>query len=211
MGDTPFEPFFDGLPPRRARRGTARPRSYARSFRCRSVTRRRTEASPGRFTDFLALHDALAERPGVDLRRVWLCGLACASAASALAAASVLLLHGLLRVEVPVFTATGTDTAALAYGICAGAMTVQATALLHVLVATAARPLRAFCWIGAMIVVLVTLLPLSADAPASAIIATALLDWAGGSGVIATLAAVAALSRGPGRDPFEGYGPPHLR
>ncbi|MBW8484791.1 DUF6069 family protein [Actinomadura parmotrematis] len=199
MGDSPF---YDGLPGRRAGRTTAGPRVHGRAFRCRAAPRRRREAPLYRYTDFVSLH-ATADPHEPDLRRLWWSGVACASGATALAAASVLLLRGPFGLQVPAFADGSSNTAALGYGICAGALTLQATALLHVLLATAAHPVRAFCWIGGIVVTLMTLLPFTLHRPLADAAGTALLNLVGGGGVIALLALSAAFARGHRPDPFE--------
>ncbi|MFC9972949.1 hypothetical protein ACFVH6_18860 [Spirillospora sp. NPDC127200] len=200
MAETPFEPYFHGGPGRKAGRrgGAGRTRPYQRSFRCRAALRRPAEPAVDRYAGFVALHEAISEETGADLRRLWWCGLAAAAAAGGLAAIAVLVLRGLLGLPVPVFVsaAAGSGSAAVSYAICAAAMTVQATALLHVLLATAARPLRAFCWIGALAVGLAALLPLLLDAPLGALLATSAINLLGGTAVVTVLAFVAAGSRG---------------
>ncbi|WP_083983490.1 hypothetical protein [Actinomadura hibisca] len=209
MAETPFEPFFDGGPGRDSGRrgGAGRVRPYQRSFRCRTALRRRPdERVMDRYAGFVALHEAISEPPVTDLRRLWWCGLAAAVAAGGLAAIAVLMLRGLLGLPIPVFVsgAAGTGSAAVSYAVCAAAMTVQATALLHVLVATAARPLRAFCWIGGIVVGLVALLPLLLDAPLGALLATSGINLVGGTAVVTVLALVAAETQGWDEPPFPG-------
>jgi hypothetical protein len=89
-------------------------------------------------------------------------------------------------------------TAALTMALCGSVAALQATALLHVLIAVAARPVRAFACIGAMAVTLATLLPLTLRVPPDAALGTAALNLAGGSAAVGLLGAVAgACARWP--------------
>ncbi|WP_067823293.1 DUF6069 family protein [Actinomadura kijaniata] len=191
MAETPFEPFFDGgsAEPRRER--SLGPR-YGRSFRCRSAARRDLCAER-----FIALHEAAADDPAADLRRVWGGGLLTAAGAGGLAALVAVIARGTAELPFPAFLTAeaGPGAAGFAYGVCATAATLQATALLHVLLTTAARPVRAFCWIGGIVVVLLTLLPLTLHAPLDAVLLTSGINAVGGSGVVALLAAVARAAR----------------
>lgn len=93
-----------------------------------------------------------------------------------------------------------TQAAALSYAVCALAGTIQATALLHVLVVTAARPVRAFTWIGAIVVLLLTAIPLTLRGPpVAAVLATSGLNLVGGTVMVTVMAAItAALLHRPG-------------
>ncbi|WP_157430603.1 hypothetical protein [Actinomadura macra] len=205
MPDTPFGRYSGGLPGRHASRPAPRP--FERSFRCPSTARRRpVEAPAKRYQDFVALHEEISGRSDPALRPLWWTGMACALVAAGLAFAVVLGTRGLLGAQIPVFAGrhTGTGAAATSYALCAMAGTIQATALMHLLLATAARPVRAFGWIGGTAVVLVAVLPLTLHGPPAAALGTAALNLAGGAGVIALLAAVVAASGGGPRGWPEG-------
>ena len=200
MPDMPFGRYSGGLPGRHV--GRPAPRPFERSFRCPSSARRRpVEAPATRFQDFVALHEEISGTSYPALRPLWWTGMACALAAAALAFAVVMGLRGVFGVQVPVFAGrhTGTGAAATSLALCAVAGTIQATALMHLLLATAARPVRAFCWIGGAAVVLVAVLPLTLHGPLVAAFVTAGLNLAGGAGVIALLAAVVAAAGGRSR------------
>ncbi|GAA2414363.1 hypothetical protein GCM10010191_25380 [Actinomadura vinacea] len=192
MGDTPFEPFFHGPPGRGRRRGSHR-LPLQRTFRCRSTLRSHTVASMARYEEFVRLHEAFSARPRVHARRLWLCGAGTAVIVGALMFGGVALVRGPLGIDAPVFAGRGASTqaAALAYAVSTMIASLQATALLHVLLAVAERPLRAFACLGAMAVALLTLLPLTLRIPPAAAWATAALDLAGGIAVVGLLAAVA--------------------
>ncbi|WP_019631238.1 hypothetical protein [Actinomadura atramentaria] len=184
-------------PHRRAAPWTGPPASYRRSYRCRTALDRGPDRLTRRYEDFVALHRELADEPEVDVRRVWWCGAALAVGIAALAGSAAFLLRGLLGVGVPAFLEpeAGPGAAGLTYGVCAGAATLQATALVHVLAGTADRPVRSFAWIGAIVVLLVTLLPLTLRGPLDAVLATAGLNLAGGTLIVALLTVSAAASR----------------
>ncbi|MFC0039733.1 DUF6069 family protein [Actinomadura rayongensis] len=182
---------------RRAARGTRPPASYRRSYRCRTALDRAPERAVRRYDDFVALHERWAAEPEIDVRRVWWCGVALAFAAAALAASAAFLGRALFGVPVPAFldAEAGPGSAGLTYGVCAGAVTVQATALLHVLSGTAERPVRSFAWTGALVVVIAALLPLTVRGDIAAMVATAALNLAGGTLIVGMLTLVGAASR----------------
>ncbi|MEU5882280.1 hypothetical protein [Spirillospora sp. NPDC047279] len=206
MGETPYGPFSDGRLPGGGPPRIPQQRPWQRSFRCpASIPPPIGLAPASRFDDFLALHESLSSRPQVSLRRLWLCGLGVAVLAAVTVFAGVLALRSLLGIEVPAGSGGMTaEAAATTYGVCALAATVQATALLHVLIAVAARPIRAFCWIGGLAVLLVTILPLTLRGAWDVALATGALNLVGGAGAVALLAVVAAASLrhpGPPRPP----------
>ncbi|WP_131742531.1 hypothetical protein [Actinomadura roseirufa] len=195
MPDTPFGRYSGGPPGRHADRPG--PRAWERSFRCPSTARRRTVEAPARrYQDFVALHEEIAAGPHRALRALWWSGLLCSLVAAVLAFAAVIGMRGAFGVQVPVFAGarTGASAAATSYALCALAGTIQATALMHLLLAAAARPVRAFLWIGGTAVVLLAVLPLTLHGPWDAALATAALNLGGGAAVAGTLAAVVAAS-----------------
>ncbi|TDD76158.1 hypothetical protein [Actinomadura rubrisoli] len=200
MPDTPFGRYSGGLPGRRV--GRPAPRPWQRSFRCPSTARRRpaAEAQAKRYQDFVALHEEISAGSDPVLRPLWWTGLACALVAAALAFAVVLGVRGVFGVLVPVFAGrhTSAEAAATSYALCALAGTVQATALMHLLVATAARPVRAFAWIGGTGVGAVALLPLALRGPRDAALVTAAMNVAGGTAVVGLIAAVVASAEAGG-------------
>ncbi|XVQ08978.1 hypothetical protein ACQP1W_41555 [Spirillospora sp. CA-255316] len=189
MGETPFEPFFHGP---RGRGNRQRPPLQG-TFRCRAALPGPTAAPMARYEEFVRLHEAFSARPRVHARRLWACGAGTAMIVSALMFTGVALVRGGLGIDAPVFVGAraSTETAALAYGVSALIASVQATALLHVLLAMAERPVRAFVCLGAMAVTLLTLLPLTLRIPASSAWATAALNLVGGVALVGLLAVVA--------------------
>ncbi|MBO2451975.1 hypothetical protein J4573_33150 [Actinomadura barringtoniae] len=204
-----FEPFSEGLPGRgqdEQRVSRPRTRPYQRSFRCRStLVQRRPAAAPmTRFEEFMTLHESMSGRPEVDLRRLWWSGLGAALVAAAMTFTGVMVMRGVFGIQVPI---GGGDlaphVAGATYAVCAVAATLQATALLHVLIAVAARPVRAFAWIGGMAVLIVTLLPLTLQGPIDAALATAAINLAGGAVIVGLLSSVAnSALRWPPDDAF---------
>ncbi|MFV2178586.1 hypothetical protein ACFHW2_35855 [Actinomadura sp. LOL_016] len=188
MPDSPF-----GRPGRSTGRPAARP--WERSFRCPATAqRRRTEAR--RYEDFVALHAEYSSEPEPPLRQLWWTGLACAVGGALLTFAAVLGLRGMFGIEVPVFAGTdvAVEGAATSYALCVLAGTVQGTALMHLLLAGAARPVRAFAFIGGLAVAIMTVLPLLLNGPPVARIVTAGINLAGGAAVVVLLCAVVSAS-----------------
>ncbi|MCP2335767.1 hypothetical protein [Actinomadura rupiterrae] len=203
MAEPPFGPSAGGAG--RPRRGgaarDARPRTDAvqRSFRCRHAVRR--ELPPQfRYTDYLAMHEDAAH-PDAEARRLWLVGLGAAFVAAILAFGSAYVIRVMSGLAVPSFVdrTLAPGNAGVAYAICSGAVTLQLTALVQILVATADRPVRAFLWTGGFLVVLVTALPLLVGGPIQASATTALLDLCGGAAAVAVLAAAASVIGPPPR------------
>ncbi|MFD0902497.1 hypothetical protein [Actinomadura sediminis] len=186
------------------RPGRSRPaaRPWERSFRCPSTAvRGRGEAPARRFEEFVALH--AEDEPELPLRQLWWTGLSCAVGGSLLTFAAVFALRGMFGIEVPVFAGTdvAVEGAATSYALCVLAATVQGTALMHLLLAGAARPVRAFAFIGGLAVALMAVVPLLLNGPPAARVVTAGINLAGGSAVVVLLCAVVSASmafrRGP--------------
>ncbi|GAA2585170.1 DUF6069 family protein [Actinomadura fulvescens] len=218
MGETPFGPFFDGRLPRKGggdrRTPRARSRSWQRSFRCRTSIPPPVDIAPmSRFDEFVALHESLTARPDVEPRRLWACGLGVAFIAAAMVFTWTIILRGLFGVPVPVGGSDlGPEHAAAAYAVCAIVATFQATALLHLMIMVAARPLRAFCAMAGLAVLVVSLLPLTFRGPLGIAAATGGLNLVGGSVIVTLLATVTAISlrrREPPPSPPSAW-PPRL-
>jgi hypothetical protein len=192
MGETPFESFFHDPRRRGQGRGSGR-RPLERSFRCRASLRGPAVAPMAQYEEFVRLHEEISARPGVYARRLWLCGLGAATIVAALMFAGVGLIRGVLGVPMPVFIGpgTGAGAAALGYALCAVTAALQATALLHLLIGVAERPVRVFAWVGGMAVAFVTLLPLTMRVPVEASLTTAALNLVGGTLLVGLLAAIA--------------------
>ncbi|WP_067800371.1 hypothetical protein [Actinomadura formosensis] len=169
------------------------------------MRRRPPEAPPKRYEDFVALHEEISEDADRPLRPLWWTGISASLLGGGLAFAAVMALRTVFGVQVPVFAGghTPATPAATSYALCAMAVTIQATALMHLLLATAARPVRAFVCIGAIAVFVLTVLPLTVRGPFDAALATSGLNLAGGTAVVALLSAVVGAARQfPGDGPF---------
>jgi hypothetical protein len=194
MGETPFEPFFHGPPERRRERRGSHRMPLERSFRCRASLRGPAVAPLERYEDFVRMHEAMSARPRVRAGLLWLCGVSTAMIVSAMMLGGVALVREWLGIAAPVFIAEGaeTETAAFTTALCGGVAVLQATGLLHVLLAVADRPVKAFSCIGAMAVTLATLLPLTLRVAPDVALATAGLNLAGGTAAVGLLAVVAS-------------------
>ncbi|MEV3920680.1 hypothetical protein [Actinomadura coerulea] len=194
MPDSSFGRNSGGLPGRHA--GRPAPRPWERSFRCPSAARRRPSEAPSRrYEDFVALHEEISrEGLGAPLRPLWWTGISAALVGGGLAFAVTIGLRSAFGVEVPVFAGghTAAAPAATSYALCATAAVIQATALMHLLLSSAARPVRAFAWIGGIAVALLAILPLTLHARLDAALATSAINLAGGTAVVALLCAVVA-------------------
>jgi len=148
-----------------------------------------------RYRRFVALHESLSLPPEVNERRLWAGGVAVTAAAALTAFTGVLVLRGLLGFDVPVFGGGGQAVPqAAVYALCAAAAGLQGTALLNVLASVTARPLRAFGWVGALAVLLVTVLPLTMSAPLVDALATAVTNLVEGCLIVGALAVAGAWS-----------------
>ncbi|WP_051712319.1 hypothetical protein [Spirillospora albida] len=173
------------------------PRPWERSYRCPATARRRPAEAPAqRYQDFIALHQEIAAELRLPLRPLWCAGAAFAVLAAGTVFLAVVVFRLMFAVQVPVFAAPDVPVgaAATSYAVCALAATIQATALMHLLLATAARPIRTFGWISGIAVGLLTALPLVVDGPLDAALATSALNLAGGASVCTLIAAVVTAS-----------------
>ncbi|MFC5181565.1 hypothetical protein [Actinomadura harenae] len=196
MAETPSGPpaAGGGRPGRGGARrgGRTHPQAWQRSFRCRRAVRP-ADRPAARYADFVALHDSF-EEADVAARKLWLIGLGSAVVTGILAFGSAYVIRTMSGVPVPSFVdrSLSPTAAGTAYAICSAAVTLQLTALVQILLATARRPVRAFLWSGGVLVLLITALPLLVGGPVQATAATALLDLCGGVAVVAVSAAAAA-------------------
>jgi hypothetical protein len=153
-------------------------------------------------------HRAAGPPPAFDAGRLWAGGLATALVAALTAAVGVLIATGLLDVEVlapPGFTGSEIGDYAIAAAIAA----LLATALIHLLLAAAPRPLAFFHWIIGLLIIAVTLLPFASAAELPTKLATAAINLVVGIAIASltsgTAARVARASRRTaGGDPALG-------
>lgn len=199
MTDAPFEPYPGDVPPPGARPRAVR-RPWEAAIRCPSTARRaRPEdaAELERFEGFAALHAAISAGPELDAVRLWAGGVGAAAVTALLTVLGWLIVQGVLGVPVPAPAEAGPTSVltGLGYALCAAAVCLQATAVLHLLSELTARPIRAFCWIFSALIMVATLLPFALDAPLDSRLATSAVDFAVGVVMLALLASTAALSQ----------------
>ncbi|WP_157996096.1 DUF6069 family protein [Thermomonospora amylolytica] len=198
MVKVPFGPDPDSGPgPRAHPHGRAR-QPLRGAYRCAATARRRgrEEASLERYRGFVALHGALSAGPEIRVGRLWAGGAVTALCAALVTVIGSLVARGLLGLPVPVPVSPRSEPVAMAvaYALCAAALTLQATALLHVLMALAPRPASALAWICGPVTVIATVVPLVVRAPLDAAVATAAINLVAGAVVISLLSATAALA-----------------
>ncbi|MFI0354962.1 DUF6069 family protein [Actinomadura sp. 9N407] len=134
--------------------------------------------------------------PAVNMARLWGGGVSTALVAALTAAVGVLFVRGVLDIAIMAPKSTGTfgGSTATAYVVMAGIGGILATFLLHVLILLAPAPLSFYSWIAGLTTVMITIAPLTADAPLSVKVATALINFAVGMVYVALLPQVAAAS-----------------
>lgn len=147
------------------------------------------------------------DRPGprVSASRLWAGGAATAVVAALIMLVGIVLCRGVFGVPVPVPTYTG-GISEVAYVLLAAGAAVLATALLHLLLAAAPRPLAFFGWIVFLATVVAVLAPFTNSILGSAghvamltsKLATAAINLAAGI-AIGTLLTGAGRSAGDGR------------
>ncbi|REE95376.1 DUF6069 family protein [Thermomonospora umbrina] len=206
MTKVPYGPSPDDGRGPRAHRERTRPRGAARrplrrAYRCRATARVGPDASLERYRGFVALHSALSAGPEIRVGRLWAGGLVTALCAALVTVIGGVLARGVLDVPVPAPVSPHTSglTVGVAYALCAAALTVQAVAMLHVLMAVSPRPVNAMVWVCGPITAMAAIVPLIVRADAEARVATAIINLATGVVVTGLLAATATLSaRWPG-------------
>ena len=129
--------------------------------------------------------------PALDAGRLWVGGLATALVAALTAAVGVLIATGLLDVEVlapPGFTGSVIGDYAIAAAIAA----LLATALIHLLLVAAPRPLAFFGWIIGLLIIVVTVLPFTSAAELPTKLATATINLVVGIAIASLTSGTAA-------------------
>lgn len=129
----------------------------------------------------------------VDAGRLWAGGLATAVVAALVAVAGIVVTRGLLHVPILAPKGDGLwgNANTLTYALCAGAVALAATGLVHLLALTTPRYARFFGWIMALLTVIAAALPLGLVTVLSSRIATAVLNLVLGIAITTTLTAVA--------------------
>jgi uncharacterized protein YhhL (DUF1145 family) len=140
-------------------------------------------------------------RPKVYGSRVWAGGIATAVVAALIIVAGVYIARDILNIPVLAPKAAGSlgNSTTAVYAVVAAGGALLATALLHVLLLGAPRPLRFFTWIAGLAVVLAVVVPFSEQAELQSKVATAVINLVAGVAVISLLTGTghAALQRPP--------------
>jgi hypothetical protein len=129
----------------------------------------------------------------LDMRRLWLGGVATAVVAALIVLVGVFIARGILGISVLAPAAAGDlgTSATAVYAVFAAACALMATGVLNLLLLGAPRPLAFFTWITALADVLAVTVPFSQGAPLSSKVFTALINLIVGVAVISLLNGVA--------------------
>src|ERR1700761_1756118 len=139
----------------------------------------------------------------LDMRRLWLGGVATALVAALIVVVGVLIARGILGISV-LAPATADDlgtSATAVYAVFAAVCALLATGVLNLLLLGAPRPLAFFTWITALADVLAVTTPFSQGAPLSSKVFTALINLLVGVAVISLLSGVARAAARPVEPP----------
>jgi hypothetical protein len=155
--------------------------------------------------------DTGVSQPAVlDMRRLWLGGVATAVVAALIVVVGVVIARGVLGISV-LAPATAGDlgtSATAVYAVFAAACALLATGVLNLLLLGAPRPLAFFTWITALATVLAVATPFSQGAPLSSKVFTALINLIVGVAVISLLNGVARSALRPVLPPPDQLRPP---
>ena len=146
----------------------------------------------------------------LDMRRLWVGGVATAVVAALIVLVGVFIARGILGISV-LAPATAGDlgtSATAVYAVFAAACALLATGVLNLLLLGAPRPLAFFTWITALADVLAVTVPFSQGAPLSTKVFTALINLIAGVAVISLLNGVARSALRPVRPPTDLVRPP---
>jgi hypothetical protein len=129
----------------------------------------------------------------LDMRRLWLGGVATAVVAALIVVVGVFIARGILGISVLAPAKAGDlgTSATAVYAVFAAACALLATGILNLLLLGAPRPLAFFTWITALGDVLAVTTPFSQGAPLSSKVFTALINLMVGVAVISLLNGVA--------------------
>jgi hypothetical protein len=157
------------------------------------------------------IEDTDVSQPAVlDMRRLWLGGVATAVVAALIVVVGVVIARGILGISV-LAPATAGDlgtSATAVYAVFAAACALLATGVLNLLLLGAPRPLAFFTWITALATVLAVATPFGQGAPLSSKVFTALINLIVGVAVISLLNGVARSALRPVRPPADRVSSP---
>jgi Family of unknown function (DUF6069) len=152
----------------------------------------------------------VSEPAVLDMRRLWVGGVATAVVAALIVVVGVVVARGILGISV-LAPATAGDlgtSATAVYAVFAAACALLATGVLNLLLLGAPRPLAFFTWITALATVLAVATPFSQGAPLSSKVFTALINLMVGVAVISLLNGVARSALRPVRSAGDWVRPP---
>lgn len=152
-----------------------------------------------RFEGYVALHAAVSAGPEINTVRLWAGGLGTAVVASLMTLTGGLIARDIFGVPVPAPMSARADVAVAAttYALCAAALALQATALLHVLLAVWPRPVRLFACISGSIALLTVLAPFALQVSPEAEVATAAINMLTGIVIVGLLCSTASAALWP--------------
>ena len=135
----------------------------------------------------------------VNAGRLWAGGVATAVVAALAVVAGVLVARGVLGIPVlaPKAASNFGNSSTVVYAGLAAGCALLATALLHVLLLGAPRPLAFFVWITALADVVVAAAPFTQPAPLASKVFTAIINLLVGVAVISLLSGVARSAAHP--------------
>jgi len=135
----------------------------------------------------------------VNAARLWVGGFATAIVAALVVVVGVFIARGILNIPVLAPKASGNigNSTTAVYAILAAVCTLVATALLHVLLLGAPRPLAFFVWITLLADIAVAAAPFTQPASLSSKVFTAVINVVAGVAVISLLTMVARSAARP--------------
>jgi hypothetical protein len=142
----------------------------------------------------------------LDMRRLWVGGVATAVVAALIVLVGVVIARGILGISVLAPASAGDlgTSATAVYAVFAAACALLATGLLNLLLLGAPRPLAFFTWITALAGVLAVTMPFTQGAPLSSKVFTALINLIVTVAVISLLNGVARSALRPVRRDGDG-------
>jgi Na+/phosphate symporter len=148
----------------------------------------------------------------INATRLWVGGFATAIVAALVVVVGVFITRGILGIPVlaPKAASNFGDSSTAVYAGLAAGCTLVATALLHVLLLGAPRPLAFFVWIAALADVAVAAAPFTQPASLSSKVFTCVINVVAGIAVISLLTGVARSAVGPPRGTRSPVPPDHL-
>jgi Na+/phosphate symporter len=135
----------------------------------------------------------------VNAGRLWVGGFATAIVAALIVVVGVFITRGILNIPVlaPKAASNFGDSSTAVYAALAAGVTLVATALLHVLLLGAPRPLAFFGWITALADIAVAAAPFTQPASLQSKVFTAVINVVAGVAVISLLTMVARSAARP--------------